>query len=67
MPIDLSAVNWIQVALFTGFAFLAAVIGNLIAFKRRFLGALLTAVIFAVIYFFWTYYPHGLTIPGLKG
>jgi len=55
-PIDLTTVSWGYVALLSGFAFVAALIGNLLSFKRFFIGALLTAILFAVIYVGWTYY-----------
>jgi hypothetical protein len=65
MPIDWSAVNWVNVGLLAAFAFVAALIGNIFSFNRTF-AALMTAVIFAAFYILWTHYPHGLTIPGAK-
>ena len=41
MPIDLSAVNWLYVALMAAFAFVAALLGSLISFRNRIGGALL--------------------------
>jgi len=66
MPIDWGAVNWVNVGLLSVFAFVAALIGNLLSFKHRLAGAILTALFFAVLYIFWTYYPHGLVLPGMK-
>jgi hypothetical protein len=66
MPIDLLAVNWVYVAMLSAFAFLASLFGNLISFKSRFWGAVLTAVLFAILYVIWTYYPHGIALPVTK-
>jgi hypothetical protein len=63
MPIDLAAVDWIYVGVLSVFAFLAALIGNLLAFSNRGVGALLSAILFAVMFVGWTYYPHGLPLP----
>ena len=35
MPIDWAAVNWVYVALLSGFAFLGSLIGNLLSFRSR--------------------------------
>jgi hypothetical protein len=66
MPIDWASVNWIYVALLSAFAFLGALIGMILSMGNRLLGAVLAAVIFAAIFIFWTYYPHGFVVPGLK-
>jgi fructose-specific phosphotransferase system IIC component len=58
MPIDLSTVNWSYVALLSGFAFIAALLGSVIAFRSRFLGAIIAGFLFAAAFVFWTYYPH---------
>ncbi len=63
MPIDLSAVNWAYVAILSLIAFVAALLGSLIAFRNRFAGAVIAAILFAVMFVFWTYYPHD-NIPG---
>jgi hypothetical protein len=62
MGIDLSTVNWTYVALMAGFAFVAALLGGLISFRNRIGGAIIAAVLFAVMYVLWNYYPHP-TIP----
>jgi lipopolysaccharide export LptBFGC system permease protein LptF len=56
--IDLSAVNWLYVALMAGFAFVAALLGGVISFNNRIGGALIAAILFAVFYVIWNYYPH---------
>ncbi len=66
MPMDWTAVNWLNVGLLSGFVFLAAIVGNLLSFNNRLIGAILAALLFAAIYIFWTYYPHGLVLPGMK-
>ena len=58
MPIDLMAVNWLYVAILALTAFVAALLGSLIAFRNRFVGAILAGLLFAVAFVFWTYYPH---------
>jgi hypothetical protein len=58
MPIDLSTVNWLFVVLMAVFAFVAALLGSLIAFRNRFAGAIIAGVLFAVIFVFWNHYPH---------
>ncbi len=63
MPIDLSTVNWAYVAILSGFAFIAALLGSLIAFRNRFIGSIIAGILFAVAFVFWTYYPHD-NIPG---
>ena len=63
MPIDWESVNWIYVGVLGVLAFFASLVGGLIAFNRRVLGALLSAILFAALFVAWTYYPHGLPLP----
>jgi hypothetical protein len=63
VPIDLAAVDWVYVGVLSVFAFLAALIGNLLSLNRVGFGAVLSAALFAVIFIGWTYYPHGLPLP----
>lgn len=63
MPIDLATVDWLYVVILAVFVFFATLIGSLLAFGRRFLGALLSAILFAAAFVFWTYYPHHLPLP----
>ncbi len=63
MPIDLSQVDWLYVAVLAVFVFIATGIGNLLSFNHRGTAALLSAVLFAVIFVAWTYYPHHLPLP----
>ena len=62
----LRSVDWTKVALLSAFAFVAALLGNLLGFRHRLAGAILTGVLFAAAYIFWTYYPHGIVLPGTK-
>jgi hypothetical protein len=62
MPIDLASVHWLYVVLLSAFAFLASLVGNLLSFKSRFWGAVMTAVLFGALYVMWTYYPHGIAL-----
>jgi len=58
MPIDLSEVNWLYVAILSAFVFVTALVGSLISFRNKFTAAILAAVLFAAGFVFWTYYPH---------
>jgi hypothetical protein len=66
MPIDIATVNWSFVAIMAAIAFVASLIGNIISFKNRFLGAILTGVFFAILFVAWNYYPHNLPLPIIK-
>jgi hypothetical protein len=58
MPIDLSTVNWLYVAILAGLVFVAALLGSLISFRNKFAAAIVAAVLFAAAFVFWTYYPR---------
>jgi hypothetical protein len=62
MLINLASVNWGYVALLSAFAFIAALVANVIAFRHRLGAAILTALLFAAIFVFATYYPHGTSL-----
>jgi hypothetical protein len=63
VPIDWASVSWLYVAVLAVFVFVSTLIGTLLSFKRLLLGAVLSAVLFAAVFVFWTYYPHGLPLP----
>jgi hypothetical protein len=63
MPIDLLSVSWLYVIVLALFVFVATFIGNLLSFNHRGWAATLSALAFAVMFIFWTYYPHGLPLP----
>lgn len=63
LPFDLAAVDWMTVGIFSAIAFLAAVVGNAIAFGNRLMGAILTAVLFAVFFVAWTYWLQAMVMP----
>jgi hypothetical protein len=63
IPIDWASVNWLYVALLAVFVFITSLVGDLLTFNHRGYGALLSALLFAVAFIFWTYYPHGLPLP----
>jgi hypothetical protein len=67
VPIDLSTVNWIYVGVLAVFVFFGSVVGNLLALNHRGMAAILAALIFAALFVFWTYYPHGLPLPTRLG
>ena len=64
--LDLSAVNWTFVALMTLLAFVAALLGSLIAFRHWLFGAIIAAILFAVGFVAWNYYPHNFGLPIIK-
>jgi hypothetical protein len=66
MPIDVSNVNWLFVALMAAFAFFAAILGSLISFRNRFVGAIIAGVLFGLFFVGWNYYPHALGLPVIK-
>jgi hypothetical protein len=66
MSIDWASVQWGYVALLSAFTFIAALIANVVTFRHRLAGAILSALLFAVIFVFATYYPHGIALPTLK-
>lgn len=66
MGIDLSSVNWVFVGLMTALAFVAALLGSLISFKNRFVGAIIAAVLFFAGFVAWNYYPHSFGLPIVK-
>ena len=53
---DWSAVNWLNLSVFTASAFLAALIGGFIGRRNYTLTAFLTAIVFAAIYIGWSGY-----------
>jgi hypothetical protein len=63
MPIDFGQVDWLYVVVLTVFAFVANIIANLLSFNHRVFAAALAAAVFATIFVFWTYYPHGVPLP----
>jgi hypothetical protein len=66
MPLDLSTVNWVFVGLMTLLTFVAALLGSLIAFRNRFAGAIIAAILFAIGFVAWNYYPHSFGLPIIK-
>ena len=63
MPIDWANVSWVYVAVLAVFVFLSSLIGSLLSFRHHVLGSVLSAVLFAAAFVFWTYYPHNLPLP----
>jgi hypothetical protein len=62
MPIDLSQVDWLYVALLAIFVFVTTFVGGVLSFGHRWTGATLSALLFVALFVFWTYYPH--RVPG---
>lgn len=66
MNINLSSVDWMFLGLMMGLAFVTALLGSLIAFRNRFVGAILAGILFGVGFVAWNYYPHDFGLPVLK-
>jgi hypothetical protein len=64
--LDLSTVNWAFVGLMMALAFISALLGSLIAFRNRLVGAILAAILFGVGFVAWNYYPHQFGLPIIK-
>jgi hypothetical protein len=58
VPIDLASVDWLYVIVLTVFVLAASFVGNLLSFNRTGMAAVLSALLFAATFVFWTYYPH---------
>jgi hypothetical protein len=63
LPFDLATVDWQTVGIYAGIAFLASIVGSIVAFGNRFFGAILTAVFFAVFYVAWVYWLAAIALP----
>jgi hypothetical protein len=63
LPFDLATVDWQTVGIYAGIAFLASIVGSIVAFGNRFIGAILTAVFFAVFYVAWHYWLAAIALP----
>ena len=63
IPIDWASVNWLYVILLALLVFISTLLGTAVSFKRVFLGAVLSTVLFTAGFIFWTYYPHKLPLP----
>jgi hypothetical protein len=63
MPIDLASVDWLYVVVLAVLVFVATLVGTILSFHHRIMASLLSAIVFAGLFVFWTYYPHGLPLP----
>jgi hypothetical protein len=66
MNINLATVDWVFVGLMTALAFITALLGSYIAFRSRLWGAIIAAILFAIGFVAWNYYPHDFGLPILK-
>jgi len=58
VPIDWANVNWLYVIVLSLIVFFSTLLCTL-AFR----GAVISALVFAAAFVFYTYYPHGLPLP----
>ena len=63
LPIDWSTVNWLYFAMLVAIVFVVSLIGSVLSFQRHFFAALISSILFAGLFIFWTYYPHRLPLP----
>jgi hypothetical protein len=64
LPFDLAVVDWTNVGIHAGIVLLAALLGNAFSFGSRLVGAIFTTIFFAVFFIAWTYWLHGIVLPG---
>jgi hypothetical protein len=50
----------------TALAFITSLLGSYIAYRNRFWGAIISAILFAIGFVAWNYYPHTFGLPVLK-
>lgn len=60
LPIDWANVDWPYVVGLVFLVFIWTVIGTTLGFGRALPSAILSALLFATAFVFWTYYPHSL-------
>jgi uncharacterized membrane protein YfcA len=53
LPIDWANVNWPYVVVLVLLVFVCTLIGTALSFRRTFLGAVLTALLFATAFVYW--------------
>ena len=63
MPIDLSQVDWLYVAVLAVFVFVTTFVASVLSFGHRWTSAVLSALLFVALFVFWTYYPHRVPLP----
>jgi hypothetical protein len=63
LPIDWANVDWPYVVALVLLVFFCTIVGTTLAFGRAFASAILSALLFATAFLFWTYYPHSLPLP----
>jgi predicted cobalt transporter CbtA len=62
----LDSVNWAEVAWLSAIAFLATLIGDILAFRHKLWAPILAGVLFAAGYVFLAYFPHEGLVPGFN-
>jgi hypothetical protein len=65
LPIDWANVNWPYVSSLIALVFVCAFFGSALSLGRTGRGSVVTALLFAMAFIFWTYYPHDLPLPTL--
>src|SRR5262249_9433157 len=65
LPIDGANVNWPYVCSLVALVFVCTFFGSALSLGRTILCCVLTALLFATAFIYWTYYPHDLPLPTL--
>jgi uncharacterized membrane protein YfcA len=66
LPIDWANVNWPYSIALVLLVLVCAFVGTALSLGHAGRGSILTALLFATAYMFWTYYPHDLPLPTLE-
>jgi hypothetical protein len=65
--VDWAHIDWDFVGLMTALAFVTALLGTFIAFRSRFVGSIIAAILFGIGFVVWNYYPHNFGLKVLNG
>lgn len=68
--IDWSQVNWVTVITYSVLVLVATLVGNFINIifnGNPVTGAILSAILFGMLFIGWTYYPHGVDVGNMYG
>jgi preprotein translocase subunit SecF len=65
MGIDFAAIPMQALGLLAGLTFVSSLIGHSLT-RNAFVGAIITVIIFVLVYVFWNYYPHPSILPNVR-
>jgi hypothetical protein len=64
--VDWAHIDWNFVWLMTALAFVTALIGTFIAYRSRFVGSIIAAILFGIGFVIWNYTPHNFGLQVLN-